>query len=299
MRLVSVGEILWDVIGDQEHLGGAPFNLAAHASRLGHEVALVSAVGRDRRGDAALALARALGLSTRFIGTTGERPTGAVTVTLDPGGQPDYVIHRPAAYDFASLDAAAQEEIAALRPQWITFGTLHALAPAGRALLATLLAAAPGARRFYDVNLRKDSFTPALVLDLLACADVVKLNDDEVLAVERMAGEAHESLESFCRRFAARFGWQGVCVTQGARGCAVLLGGDYVEAKGYPARVADTVGAGDAFAAAFLHGLDAGWTPAAIGDFANRLGSLVASRPGAVPEWSMKEVRALGGGSTG
>ena len=81
-----------------------------------------------------------------------------------------------------------------------------------------------------------------------------------------------------------------VAITRGERGCEVRIGSDRAECPGYPVKVADTVGAGDAFAAAFLHGLGAGWSAARTGDFANRLGSLVASRPGAVPEWSPREL---------
>src|SRR5689334_19939461 len=95
MRLLGVGEILWDVFRDAEHLGGAVFNLCAHAARLGHDVYLVSAVGDDARGERALAAARQLGISTKFIGTVAGRPTGTVSVTVDDGGQPSYVIHRP------------------------------------------------------------------------------------------------------------------------------------------------------------------------------------------------------------
>src|ERR1700694_394485 len=102
MRLIGVGEILWDVIGVTEHLGGAVFNLCAHAARLGHDVSLISAVGDDARGRLALARAAELGVSTRFIETVPGQPTGTVTVTVDANGQPSYVIHRPAAYDFAS-----------------------------------------------------------------------------------------------------------------------------------------------------------------------------------------------------
>jgi len=58
-------------------------------------------------------------------------------------------------------------------------------------------------------------------------------------------------------------------------------------------RVADTVGAGDAFAAAFLHGLWQGWNPSQVADFANRVGALVASRTGAIPMWTLDEVCAL------
>jgi fructokinase len=148
----------------------------------------------------------------------------------------------------------------------------------------------PDARRFYDINLRKDSYTAPLVMELLHHADVVKLNDDELVQVQQMIGTSHTSIEDFCRDTASRFRWDAVCVTRGERGCAILKGDEYVEVPGVPVQVVDTVGAGDAFAAAFLHGLDQGWPAEKIGGFANRLGALVASRAGGVPEWSMREL---------
>jgi fructokinase len=122
---------------------------------------------------------------------------------------------------------------------------------------------------------------------------VVKLNDAEVEAVSRMFGTAETGLESFCRGGTERFGWQAVCVTRGSEGCALLLGGQYLEIPGYRVTVADTVGAGDAFAAALVHGIHSGWPAREIGDFANRLGALVASRPGGVPAWTPAELREL------
>jgi fructokinase len=84
-----------------------------------------------------------------------------------------------------------------------------------------------------------------------------------------------------------------VCVTRGARGCALLIGREYVEADAYAVSEADAVGAGDAFAAAFVHGLGSGWPIRQIADFANRVGALVASRSGAIPDWTIEEVWAL------
>jgi fructokinase len=79
MKLISIGEILWDVIGGQEHLGGALLNLSVHAARLGHEVSLVSAVGADQRGNRALEAMSALGLPTDLVQVSEEMPTGIVT----------------------------------------------------------------------------------------------------------------------------------------------------------------------------------------------------------------------------
>ncbi len=279
MRVATLGEILWDLIGDQELLGGATFNFSVQLQRLGHDVAFISAVGDDDRGRRALQQAAHLGLSTKFISTVTEAPTGTVSVTVDAQGQPSYVLHRPAAYDFVKLPDLDSE------PQWIYHGTLQLIEPRMRALLNELTSRYPQASRFYDINLRKNSYTTELVLDLMRSATVVKLNEDELAQLQ-----PHASIEIFCRQNAARFHWKAVCVTRGDRGCAILYGDEYIEIPAVPIKVADAVGAGDAFAAAFLHGLNEGWPAEKIGTFANRLGALTATRQGGVPNWSWPEL---------
>lgn len=293
MTIISIGELLWDVFEDSESLGGAPFNFACHASRLGHEVIFVSAVGDDARGAAAIAKAAGLGLRTDFIQVIPGVPTGTVSVRVDSAGQPDFTIHRPAAYDALQLGTADQERLAAMRPEWLYCGTLYQAQPSGRAEVAKLAAALPGARRFYDINLRRDSYSRQLLADLLPHAGVVKLNDDEALVIDSLFGCRHDSLVEFTDFWSRKFGWSAVAVTRGSRGCAVRVGADYAEPAGYAVTVADTVGAGDAFAAGFLHGLAQGWDAEHTGDFANRVGAVVASRRGGVPPWSMPDVAAL------
>ena len=272
MRLLSIGEILWDLFDGAAHLGGAPFNLAVHARRLGHNVRFVSAVGDDDLGLAALAEARRLGIATDSIATVTRMPTGTVTVAVDAGGQPAFTIHRPAAYD--CIPACGVD----FEPDWICFGTLLQMAPAMHRLTMELIEAHPRARRFYDVNLRPGNHTPELVRRLLGVANAVKVNDQEAAAL------GYQSLGEFCR------GWEAACVTRGADGCALQVNGEYRECPGYAVKVVDTVGAGDAFSAAFLHGIAQGWPAERIGDFANRVGALVASRAGATPEWEAGEV---------
>jgi len=311
MTILSIGEILWDVIQGAEYLGGAPFNFAAHARRLGHDVRFISAVGADARGRLALARAGELGLSTRFVRIVPDRPTGTVTVALDAGGQPRFTIHRPAAYDFPHIREEDLRELLDPAPDWIYFGTLQQTSAEARALTARLMEAAPAAKRFYDVNLRAGCYTASLVRELIRRATVVKLNEEEVCEVEQMMGmeQSREreravaeygdrsltvaALMRFCEGGAERLGWEAACVTRAAAGCLAWLGGQSIEAPGYRVEVADAVGAGDAFAAAFLHGLGAGWPPRRIADFANRLGALVAGRAGAIPEWTLEEAEAL------
>jgi fructokinase len=293
MRIVGIGEILWDVFEDSEKLGGAPLNFSVHASRLGHDVTFVSAVGDDPRGRTALARAGDFGLRTGFIQVAPRTATGTVSVRLDSAGQPDFTIHRPAAYDALRLDSADLQRLAAIQPDWLYYGTLHQTDPAARAETRKLAEALPGARRFYDINLRRDSYTRELVAELMATAHVVKLNDEEAAAIDAMFGRRHGSLSEFTEFWSRQFGWRALAVTRGPRGCAIRIGADYAEAPGYAVKVVDTVGAGDAFAAAFLHGLWQGWDAGLAGDFANRVGAVVASRPGGVPLWRMEDCRSL------
>jgi fructokinase len=150
-------------------------------------------------------------------------------------------------------------------------------------VLRRLVDALPDARRFYDVNLRPGSDSRELTCDLLRWADVVKLNERELIQVRGWLGLPAD-LEGFCRVGAERFGWQAACVTLGARGCAMLVGDDFAEAAVVPVAAADTVGAGDAFAAAFLHGLIAGWPVPTVAECANRAGAEVVSARGAASD---------------
>lgn len=294
MKIISIGEVLWDVIGDEEHLGGAPFNFAAHASRLGHEVYFLSAVGGDERGDRVLEHMTRMQLSTRYVRRAEGFPTGTASVTLDRRGQPSFRIEHPAAYDFPELSAADLEELFSPAPDWIYFGTLHQMSSQAREVTGKLLSAEGGARRFYDINLRTSCYTPHLVRELMAQATVVKLNAEEAPVVDRIWGRSHSNLEDFCRKYSTFFDWESVCVTRGAEGCTLLVGEEFITARGYPVKVVDAVGAGDAFAAAFLHGLGSQWPAGQVADFANRVGALVASHPGAIPPWTTDDIKTLG-----
>jgi fructokinase len=160
-------------------------------------------------------------------------------------------------------------------------------------LTLKLIAAAPAAKHFYDINLRVDSFTPELVRMLARHAHVLKLNEQEIPVLREISGLQGDSVEQFCRSCLRIFQLDAVCITLGPKGCALLLGNEYLEAPAFPVKVADTIGAGDAFSAALLHGINAGWPTAQIADFANRIGAFVASRPGGTPKWTIAEAMAL------
>lgn len=282
MKILSIGEILWDVFPDGERLGGAAFNFSAHAARLGHEVLFVSAVGRDARGEAALARAAELGVRTELLQVVDGAATGIVEVHVDTAGQPDYRLIRPAAYDAVQMGVRELELAARFAPDWIYYGTLHQIYSGPYETTRRILAAAPDARTFYDVNLRPDSFSRDLVLSLLSQANAVKLNEEEARVIAGWLGADRKTPPSFCGALANRFPVQAICVTRGERGCAVWTRESYAEVPGIAVTVVDTVGAGDAFAAAFLDAYQRGLTAAGIGSAANQAGARAAGRAGAV-----------------
>jgi fructokinase len=285
--------VLWDVLPSTEHLGGAPFNFAWHAHNLGHEVCFVSAVGNDLHGNQALEQMAEAGLATRFISRVSNYSTGTVTVAMDSLGLPQYAIHRPAAYDFPALSPSDFDALLNPAPDWIYFGTLQQMSAPAHDLTLKLLSDARSAKRFYDINLRTNSFTPELVQRLARHANVLKLNEQEVPVLREIAGIEGTSSERFCRDCLSAFQMEAICITLGPEGCALLINNEYVESPGFPVKVADTIGAGDAFSAALVHGINAGWAASQIAGFANRVGALVASRPGGTPKWSIDEAMAL------
>ena len=279
MDVVAFGEILWDVIDGVPHIGGAPFNFAAHAARCGLKSSIVSAVGDDELGRRALAEAERLGVDVSMVGVHPTLPTGTVNVTL-ADGMPSYEIVRPVAWDEITggrLSSAAVSALEDTRPPCaFYFGTLAQRSPVSAATLGSLLGACASSLVFFDVNLRQDYWSAELVEKGLAHTDILKVNDDEM----RTLGFAPESLFARFPRL------KTVVETCGAAGCHVTSRDG--EAFDSPAvadgPVVDTVGAGDSFSAAFLAAVLRGENLASAAEAGNRLAGKVAARAGAIPE---------------
>ena len=286
--LLSVGEILWDQYPEYRQLGGAPFNLAAHAARLGFASYFISALGRDEAGDEAMARAEALGVDMTYTRRHPRWPTGIVDVTLDDPAHPSYHLRRPAAWEEPEISDCQAAELRALRPAWLVCGTLQQTCPMARQALLSL----SGIPLFYDVNLRPGFEDPATVDALLRAAAIVKCNGAELAWLARELTLHGDPAEALLRRYPLT----ALCITLGADGCRIHANGDAVFERPPAISAIDAVGAGDAFSAALLHGFTQQWPLRRTARFANALGSLVASRRGAIPDWTLDELLPLNTG---
>jgi fructokinase len=120
-------------------------------------------------------------------------------------------------------------------------------------------------------------------------ATIVKVNDVEASELAAIVGCPDDTV-ALGSRLAIEHGIGLTCVTRGADGAVLWVDGGILSVDAVPVAVADTVGSGDAFAAGLLHGLLAGRPPVEALAFANRLAALVASRPGALPDWHVDEI---------
>jgi len=277
--VVSIGEVVWDIFADHQVLGGAPLNVAYHLSTLGIPTKTVSRVGTDVLGCTTLAKMTSLGLATGGIQQDSVHATGRVMVTVDAYNEPIFDIVAPAAWDYIEVEAASQA--AGEAPFLLVFGTLAQRARASRTAVRALWKKA--AVRCYDVNLRPPFTTRELVLESLAAADVVKMNEKEIALIASWtdAGAA-DNVES-ARNLLNRYNLQTVLVTEGAKGAWLVCPEGHFSHPGFPVTVADTVGAGDAFFATFIESYLTKRPWAECLARANHRGAYVASQPGAPP----------------
>ena len=296
--IVGIGELLWDCFGERRHPGGAPTNVVYHASQLGNPAVILSAVGEDASGDELLAALQDRGLETGYIQRDPAHATGTVTVDDRDPSDPHYTIHHPAAWDHLRVTPAWEAVLQ--RARAVSFGTLAQRTPGRPATFARALAAAPQAIRVLDVNLRSPWYTQEVVAGALQQAHVVKLSEGEIATVAELLETPARAPEAFAHWLfdhvdgpdTAAFASRLVCVTRGEAGCLLITPTQTLTVPATPVTVVDAVGAGDAFTAALIHGLVRDWPLERVGGFANRIGGLVASRAGAMPDLS-RELAAL------
>lgn len=293
-RILTYGAVLWDIIDGIEYIGGAPFNVAAHAAKLGCKSSIITRIGNDDRGSKALDVMRELGVDTSFVQVDPVHDTGTAVVMLAGLGVPTFYLPRDTAYEYIDLGDDDMEKIRASGFDALCFGTLEQMNAVSRNSLHRLLECVRFKHVFYDVNIRLDFYPEDIIKKSLEHSTIVKMNDGELgLISELLYGKAVSEAE-FAKRFMEDYHISVLCVTKGKDGCSVYKDNSSISFPEYVVKVEDTVGAGDAFSAAFLaHYLKSGdaFESSRLG---NIMGAYVASRKSAIPEYT-DEIRKLMG----
>jgi fructokinase len=282
--ILALGEVLWDIFPDGPLFGGAPANFACACAGLGMPYAralLASAVGNDKLGDEARQRLVQHGVDVSHVATS-PHLTGQVLINLDPAGRASYRFLESTAWDHVPLTPALLD--AAKKADGIHFGTLGQRADVSRATIRSLVeATTPQCLRILDINLRAPHWSKEVVLESLALANVLKLNDEELPALASvlgLSGTENEILATLQARYQLRL----VALTRGENG-SMLLGprGERNEQPSAKVKVVDTVGAGDAFTAAVALGLSHGHKLDRIHPWASEVAGFVCTQPGATP----------------
>jgi len=287
--ILGIGELLWDLLPEGPRLGGAPANFTVMSGRLGSHAAILSRIGRDNLGRKAVDLLDPFPADTEFLQVDPVHETGRATVALRDG-QPQFTIHQPAAWDF--LELSDEWVRLAERADAICFGSLAQRSLESRQTIQTLAAQAKAhCVRIFDVNLRAPYFSSEVVQESLELATVMKMNDAEVPLVLGLLGlpafdaEDPGALRSGAEKLLEEFPTlKMVAVTRGGSGSLLVTREAWHDHPGIAVKVADTIGAGDAFTAAIAHYLLRGAGLATLNEAGNRWGGWVASQSGAMPE---------------
>ncbi len=287
--IVGLGEAVFDIFPDKEVLGGTSLNLALQSHQLlaphGGSGVLVSRVGNDALGHRLVAQLQARGLSDKHIQRDDAHPTGRVLVSFEDGA-PRFEIVLDCAWDHIAF--GPHEAALARRCGAVCFGTLAQRHPVARASIEAFVCAAPQALRLFDVNLRMQLFTPAVLAQGCRMAQLVKLNEDELPVVSQLLGVAPGDSAMQAEALRRQFDLEAVIYTRGPRGTVAYTREGCVTGKPAhfaPQPGADAVGAGDACSAGLLAGRLLGMDWQGALDLANAAGAYVASRPGATPSF--------------
>jgi len=290
--IVGLGELLWDVFPNRKELGGAPANFAYMTSLLGDEGVVASRVGRDRLGNAAARRLAKLGLSQEWLQLDKKSPTGTVKVEVFEDGQPKFQIAENVAWD--NFEWTSQWQALAGRAAAVCFGSLAQRSERSRVTIQLFLKnLRPNALKVFDVNLRQTFFSADILSESAKSADIMKVNQDELPHVAQLLGYKSNAKEPAAAWLLRTCGLKLVCVTEGASGSSLVAADGVHRHPGFPAEVADTVGAGDAFTAALVHHYLRGATLDAMNEAANRMGSWVASQVGATPKPDVKFLKSI------
>ena len=277
-----MGEALWDVLPEGKKIGGAPANFAYHVSQFGLQSCVVSAVGDDNLGHEIIRNFTSKGLNYHI--DTVPYPTGTVQVEIDQAGIPQYDIKENVAWD--NIPYTARLEQIAERTKAVCFGSLAQRNVVSRDTINRFLDAMPhndDTLVVFDVNLRQGFYNKDILCDSMERCNILKINDEELITVSRMFGYPGIDLQDKCWILLGKYNLKMLILTCGINGSYVFTPGRVSFQATPRVEVADTVGAGDSFTAAFIANILKGKTVEEAHHIAVLTSAYVCTQKGAMP----------------
>lgn len=288
--IVGLGEILWDVFPDRKILGGAPANFAYHVSQFGFNGYALSAVGDDLLGREIISSLEEKNLNC-LIETT-DYPTGTVQVTLSGAGIPQYEICENVAWD--NIPFTKRTENLARTTAAVCFGSLAQRNKTSRESIRKFLKAVPeDCIKIFDINLRQHFYNSNIIEESLKIADMLKINDDEIKVIADLFGWKEMDEQKICLQLLKQFSLDLVILTKGTDGSCVFNSEETSYLPTPKVHVADTVGAGDSFTAAFVAAYMNGKSIPEAHQFAVEVSAYVCQQHGAMPKLADAHIEAF------
>ena len=276
--VVGMGEALWDVLPEGKKIGGAPANFAYHVSQFGLNSRVVSAVGDDKLGMDNFR-EKKLNAMVEIV----PYPTGTVQVELDAEGVPCYDIKEGVAWDNIPYTPALED--LAKHTKAVCFGSLAQRSVVSRDTINRFIDAMPAedTLKIFDINLRQGFYTKEILCNSFSKCNILKINDEELVTVSRMFGYPGIDLQDKCWILLAKYNLKMLILTCGVNGSYVFTPGNVSFVETPRVEVADTVGAGDSFTAAFVSSILSGLSIGEAHKLAVETSAYVCTQNGAMP----------------
>ena len=280
--VVGMGEALWDVLPEGKKIGGAPANFAYHVSQFGLPSCVVSAIGDDALGKEIIENFTSKGLDQLIAEVT--YPTGTVQVEIDQTGIPLYDIKENVAWD--NIPYTEHLDALAKRTKAVCFGSLAQRNVVSRETINHFLDTMPkddDSLIVFDVNLRQGFYNKEILCKSMQNCNILKINDEELITVSRMFGYPGIDLQDKCWILLGKYNLKMLILTCGINGSYVFTPGNVSFQPTPKVEVADTVGAGDSFTAAFIASIFKGKSVTEAHSIAVKTSAFVCTQKGAMP----------------
>jgi 5-dehydro-2-deoxygluconokinase len=295
----NIGADFVDIRSFDAFVGGSPLNIAVGARRLGVTTALLTAVGNDKVGDFVIRFLEKEQVETKHIPRIEGARTSAVVLGIEPPDKFPLVFYRDNAADSQlTIDHVIAADISRFRILEISGTALNIEPSRSAAFFAAEVAVENNVDVILDIDFRADQWKDVRSFGLmvrallpkvkiaigteeeilaatLSSADQVRITHQQISAPE-IKGNIDVSIDKILKA-----GPEVLIVKRGANGATICYkGGKRVDVPGFPVKVLNVLGAGDAFASGFIYGYLQGWDLYTACRMGNASGAWVVQKPG-------------------